>query len=103
LRTIRLGNFGPEHARLVIERRLEHFALGGQPRATLTPDAYAWLAATFGDDLRATIHLLYEAFQALAEPIPIDARCLHTMSPLAHARERGLGGRNRALRKLLRG
>jgi len=80
VRTIRLGGLGPVHARAVIERRLERFALGDRPRATLTPDAYAWLAATFGDDLRATITLLYEAFQALTEPVAVDADHLRALT-----------------------
>jgi hypothetical protein len=69
---------------------LEQFALGDRPRATLTPDAYAWLAATFGGDLRATIALLYEAFQALTEPVAIDADGLRALTPPAHKQARGL-------------
>jgi len=72
LRSIRLGNLGPGHVRAVLDGRLDHFALGGRPRAALSEDAYAWLTATFGDDLRSTIALLYEAFQALAGPKVVD-------------------------------
>ena len=73
LRSIRLGNLGPGHVRAVLDGRLEHFALDDRPRAALSEDAYAWLAATFGDDLRSTIALLYEAFQSLDGPYTVDA------------------------------
>ena len=91
LQTIRLGGLGAEHARSVIERRLEQFALGDRPRATLASDAFAWLAATFGDDLRATITLLYEVFQALSEPVAVDAERLRTVSGAAPGRTAGSG------------
>jgi hypothetical protein len=73
LRSIRLGNLGPGHVRAVLDGRLDHFALGDRPRAALSEDAYAWLTATFGDDLRSTITLLYEAFQSLDGPSTVDA------------------------------
>jgi len=76
LRTVRLESLGAEHTRAVIERRLAHFALADRPRATLTPDAYAWLAATFGDDLRTILGLLYEAFQQVREPLALNAERL---------------------------
>jgi hypothetical protein len=99
VRTVRLESLGPEHARAVIERRLHHFALGDRPRATLTPDAHAWLTATFGDDLRATLALLYEAFQTLTAPVPVDAERLRAAAPLSRAAGEGLGEGARPYRR----
>ena len=89
LHTVRLGRLGPAHARAVLERRLEHFALAGRARATLTNDAYEWLAATFGDDLRATIALLYEVFQTLRDPEAVTATHVRAGPPSPSGR--GLG------------
>jgi hypothetical protein len=79
LTSIRLSDLGAEHTRAVLDGRLAAFALGDRPHATLSEDAHAWLAARFGDDLRAAIWLLYEAFQVLRAPEVVDARRLREL------------------------
>jgi hypothetical protein len=62
------------HLQAVLARRLAYFALAPEaPAVTLDDTAVAYLAETFGGDLRAMQWFLYEVFQALRRPGTISA------------------------------
>lgn len=58
--------------REIIERRLQAFAIPGQPRATFTEGALLALNKRFGNDLGAMEAALYELFTQLRYPRAID-------------------------------
>jgi hypothetical protein len=66
LSTVRLEAFGPGHLAAVLEQRLAAASLPGTaPVVTFDPGALDYLHATFGSNLRAAEHFLYEVFQRL--------------------------------------
>jgi hypothetical protein len=61
-------------AQLLLEmwqRRLDHFRTGDSP-ICLTTDGIEFLLDVFGNDRRSMERFLYEAFQALTTPQPLD-------------------------------
>jgi hypothetical protein len=63
----------------VIHKRLAYFAIPHHPHATLTPAAIAYLAKTFGQNLRQMEYFLYEVWQQLDTNDPITLQRLHNL------------------------
>ncbi|MBI3910385.1 MAG: hypothetical protein HY320_05560 [Armatimonadetes bacterium] len=82
LATVRLDALTTAHLRPVLEQRLAYFALDGAPRVTFAPDAVHYLQETFGADLRAAEHFLYEVFQRWEPTGAITAAQLQEASGL---------------------
>lgn len=68
LYTARLGHAQPAHLVAIVERRLAHFALSGEPCAELAPGVLAHLVSKYGSNIRAIEAELYEAFQKVEGP-----------------------------------
>lgn len=71
LHSLSLDEGAEEHAREVVRRRLEFFALGDIPRVKLTDEGLTWLWRRYGTDYRSVETLLYHLFEGLKEPHPI--------------------------------
>lgn len=72
LATITLDTPEPAHFDKVLQNRLSRFARSGTPRASLTPDAFAFLRKRFGSDLRGAERFLFDVFQeSVREPVAI--------------------------------
>jgi replication-associated recombination protein RarA len=67
LKTVRLDAMTSTHLRTTLEKRLNYFALSGESSVTFTSDAVHYLRETYGSDLRAMQHFLYEVFQRLQQ------------------------------------
>lgn len=66
LTTIYFDTTTLEHFSNVVARRLDYFALPDvAQRAGVTPEALAYLYATFGADVRHSEQVLYEAFESV--------------------------------------
>jgi hypothetical protein len=81
LATYRLEAASEDRLRAVLERRLAFFALPGKPGVSLEAGALRYLHDTFGGDLRAVEHYLYEAFQQLTGPEALTAERLRGLAP----------------------
>jgi hypothetical protein len=74
LATLRPETGGRAHLEAVLAKRLAYFSLSpGAPAITLDASAVAYLAETFGSNLRAMQWFLYEVFQTLTQPGVISA------------------------------
>jgi hypothetical protein len=83
LATVSYDAITEEHLRAVITRRLAYFALTSDvPSVTVTPDALSYLWQTYGVNLRAVEHLLYEVFQRLQRTGLITVEQLQTVAVL---------------------
>jgi len=79
LATVELGALSLPEYRAILDRRIATAALPGQPHATLTDDAIAYLQATFGPNRRAAEWLLYEVFQRLRAPEVVSSAHLQAL------------------------
>jgi hypothetical protein len=59
--------------RAILDARIEAAALPGRPYATLSDDAVALLAETFGGNRRAAVAALYDIFQQVQAPEIVNA------------------------------
>lgn len=68
-RTVQVAQFStPARVAEMITRRIAFFALDAGPQVSLTEEAFAWLWARYGDDVRSTEQALYEVFQRVEGP-----------------------------------
>jgi hypothetical protein len=81
LSTVRLDKAAPNHLAALLARRLAAAALPNSPLSvTFDPGALDYLEATFGSNLRAMEHFLYEVFQRLDAPGVLTAEALREMA-----------------------
>jgi hypothetical protein len=67
IRTVDLGQSGPEHLRAVLNRRLRYFSLKDRLPEPLSEELIDFLWRKFGRNIRAVEQYLYEYFQGMVK------------------------------------